>query len=211
MEVLKKDEVFEILKNRIVKLHYQPGEILNEIDLSKELNVSRTPIRNAFQHLVASELISIVPRYGVQVSQIDFIKMKSLFELTRVLDPFATRLAVERITPEKLNELKEIHQKLLSFQIDMDFQKAIDEDEKFHEIIFDQCQNPWLQKKLKDLHYHSERLWHYCEKYFDSMDIFTFTFGKIIQAMEEKNLDDAEKYARQHIDDFVAKIKDTLL
>lgn len=211
MELLKKDEVFEILKNRIVKLEYKPGEILNEVDLSKELKISRTPIRTAFQSLENYELVSIVPRYGVQVSQVDFIKMKSLFEVTRVLDPFATRLAAQYITNEKLNELKEIHAKLLSFKIDIDFQKAIDEDEKFHEIIFDQCRNPWLQKKLKDLHYHTERLWHYCEKYFDSMDIFTFTFGKIIQGIEEKNYDDVEKYARQHIDDFVSKIKDTLL
>lgn len=211
MELLKKDEVFEILKNRIVKLEYKPGEILNEVDLSKELKISRTPIRTAFQSLENYELVSIVPRYGVQVSQVDFIKMKSLFEVTRVLDPFATRLAAQYITNEKLNELKEIHAKLLSFKIDIDFQKAIDEDEKFHEIIFDQCRNPWLQKKLKDLHYHTERLWHYCEKYFDSMDIFTFTFGKIIQGIEEKNYDDVEKYARQHIDDFVLKIKDTLL
>lgn len=211
MEALKKDEVFEILKNRIVKLEYQPGTILNEVELSKEFNVSRTPIRNAFQQLTASELIIIVPRYGVQVSQIDFIKMKHLFELTRVLDPFATKLTVERITPERKKDLQEIYDRLLSYKIDVDYQKAIDDDEAFHQIIFDQCGNPWLQKQLIELHYHSERLWHYCEQYFDRIDIFTRTFGKIMEAIWEKDPDKAELYAREHIDDFVNKIKGALL
>lgn len=208
---MKKDEVFEILKNRIVKLEYKPGEILNELEISKELNVSRTPIRNAFQQLMTEELLVVVPRYGTQVSQIDFLKMKHLFELTRVLDPFATRLTVERITEEKKKELKEIYERLLSYDIKVDYQKAIDDDENFHDIIFDQCGNPWLQKYLKGLHYHSERLWHYCEKYFDSMDIFTYTFGKILEAIDNKDPESAEKYARQHIDDFVSKIKTALL
>ncbi|MGL5439546.1 MAG: GntR family transcriptional regulator [Filifactoraceae bacterium] len=211
MDQLKKDEVFEILKNRIVKLEYKAGMILNEVDLAEELNVSRTPIRSAFQKLVSANLISIVPRYGVQVSQIDFIKMKSLFELTRVLDPFATRLAAERISPDKLQELKSVHQKLLSYKIGTDYQKAIDEDENFHEIILSQCGNPWINQHLKELHYHTERLWHYCESYFNDMSIFTYTIGKIIEAIEEKDLDKAEKYAREHIDDFTQKIKEALL
>lgn len=211
MEQLKKDEVFETLKNRIVKLEYQPGEILNELEISKELKVSRTPVRNAFEKLKASELLIVVPRYGAQVSQIDFLKMKHLFELTRVLDPFATRLAVERISEERKRELKMLYNRLSSYDIGVDYHKAIDDDESFHEIIFDQCGNPWLQKHLKELHYHSERLWHYCEKYFDSMDIFTDTFGKIIKAIDENDPDSAEMYAREHIDDFVQKIKGALL
>ncbi|MDO4712028.1 MAG: GntR family transcriptional regulator [Peptostreptococcaceae bacterium] len=208
---MKKDEVFDILKNRIVKLEYKPGEILNEVEISKELNVSRTPVRNAFQQLMTAELLIVVPRYGAQVSQIDFLKMKHLFELTRVLDPFATRLAVERITEDKKKELKEIYDRLLSYDIKVDYQRAIDDDENFHEIIFDQCGNPWLQRHLKELHYHSERLWHYCEKYFDSMDIFTYTFGKILDAIDNRDPESAERYARDHIDDFVSKIKEALL
>lgn len=211
MESLKKDEIFEILKNRIVKLEYQPGTILNEVELSKEFNVSRTPIRHAFQQLTSSELIVIVPRYGVQVSQIDFIKMKHLFELTRILDPFATKLAVGRITPERKKDLENIYQRLMNYNIDDDYQKAIDDDEAFHQIIFEQCGNPWLQKQLIELHYHSERLWHYCEQYFENLDIFTRTFGKILEAMDENSPEKAEFYAREHIDDFVNKIKGSLL
>ena len=211
MDNLKKHEVFEILRDRIIRLEYKPGEIMNEVEIASEMQVSRTPVRNAFQQLVSLGLLTIVPRYGAQVSQIDFLKMKHLFELTRVMDPFAARLAAQHITPKKLAELKEIHQRLLNYDIKTEYHLAIIDDERFHEIIFDQCGNPWLQKQLKELHCHSERLWHYCRKYFDSVDIFTYTFGKIIESIEANNLDDVEVYARQHIDDFVEKIKGALL
>ncbi len=100
MQTLKKDEVFETLRDRIVRLEYKPGEILNEVEIASELDVSRTPVRNAFQQLVNLGLLTIVPRYGTQVSQVDFLKMKQLFELTRVMDPFATRLAAQKISQQ---------------------------------------------------------------------------------------------------------------
>lgn len=208
---LKKNEVFEVLKEKIVKLEYKPGMILNEVEIATELGVSRTPVRNAFTQLEYYELIDVVPRYGAQVAQIDFIKMKSLFELTREVDPFATRLAVERITNSEIQELKEILGRLKGYNQMNDYQKAISEDERFHQVIINACGNSWVKKLLSELHVHTERLWHYGEKYFDSMDIFTRTFEKIIEAMEERDPDKAEQYAKEHIDDFVYKIKDALL
>lgn len=204
-------DLFEILKNRIVKLDYKPGEILNEVEIASEFGVSRTPVRSTFQKLERHNLLSIVPRYGAQVPQIDFINMKSLFELTKVLDPFATRLAATRIEPEKLRELKQILEELKNYWSTENYQEAINADERFHKIIFDSCGNPWLKSTLEGLHYHTERLWHYCEDYFETMDIFTRTFSKIVEALDEQDEDKSEKYAREHIDDFLDQIRIALL
>ena len=95
-----KEEIFNILKERIVTLEYEPGKILNEIELSEEFGVSRTPIRTVFQQLEAIKLVDIVPRYGVQVATLNFLNIKSLFEVTKVLDPLATKLAVSKLTDE---------------------------------------------------------------------------------------------------------------
>ncbi|MPM61881.1 hypothetical protein SDC9_108744 [bioreactor metagenome] len=58
---------------------------------------------------------------------------------------------------------------------------------------------------------HTERLWHYSEQYIDSMDLFTNTLDNILKAIKEKNYEAVEKYARDHIDDFVEKIKQQML
>ena len=63
-----KEDIFNVLKDRIVTLQYEPGKILNEIELSEEFGVSRTPIRTVFQQLESIKLVDIVPRYGVQVA-----------------------------------------------------------------------------------------------------------------------------------------------
>ncbi len=209
--MLKKDGVFEELKDRIVRLDYEPGKILNEAEIAEEFGVSRTPIRHAFQRLELYKLIQIVPRYGAQVPQIDFIEMKSLFELTRVLDPFATRLAVLSATEETIEELDQIVERLKNYDMNSEYRLAIIDDERFHQKILDQSGNPWLQEILTQLHYHSERLWHYCNKFFETPDIFYTTLHPVVEAIKEKDPEKAEKYAREHIDEFVNRIRSTLL
>lgn len=137
--------------------------------------------------------------------------MKSVFEVTRVLDPFAARLAVDRITEKQLEELEAIIERLSTYDIPVDYQKAIIDDQRFHDIIFLSSGNPCLQEILLNLHNHTERLWHYSQRYFDSIDLFTYSLGKVLGAIKVKDKDGAEKFAREHIDAFVEKIKQELL
>lgn len=205
------DEVYRMLKRKIIELEYEPGEVLNEVDLAEEFNISRTPIRKVFQQLNADNLLNIVPRFGAQVAPIDFMYMKSVFEVTRILDPFAARLAVDRITAEQIEELESIIERLNTYDINVDYQKAIIDDQKFHDIIFLSSGNACLQEILPDLHNHTERLWHYSKRFFDSMDLFTDSLSKTLNAIKAKDKDDVEKYARDHIDAFVDKIRQELL
>lgn len=205
-----KSKIYNELRRRIIEFTYQPGSILNEVELAEEFGVSRSPIRTALQELERDDLLQIVPRYGAQVAPIDFRNLKGLFEVTKQLDPYATRLAVRRITPEQLAEMKEIIKHLEGFSTTDNYQDAITEDERFHEIIFEACDNKWLTDMVKHLHLHTERLWHYCNDYFDDMSIFTRTFKLIVQAMEAGDEDAAELYAREHIDDFLGRIREAL-
>lgn len=137
-----KEDIFNVLKDRIVTLQYEPGKILNEIELSEEFGVSRTPIRTVFQQLESIKLVDIVPRYGVQVATLNFLNIKSLFEVTKVLDPLATKLAVSKLTDEDIKQLKEIVSTLETYDTTKNYQEAILLDEKFHKIVTKSCANP---------------------------------------------------------------------
>ncbi|MGF3067330.1 GntR family transcriptional regulator [Facklamia sp. P12945] len=202
--------IYNQLKRRIIEFEYKPGKILNEVDLAEEFGVSRSPIRSALQELERDDLINIVPRFGAQVAPIDFRNIKGLFDVTKQLDPYATRQAVKRITPSQLAELKQIIKNLESYSTTASYQEAINEDERFHQIIFQACDNRWLKETLAHLHLHTERLWHYCNDYFDDMTIFTRTFRKIVQAIEDQDEEAAEQYAYEHIEDFLSRIKESL-
>lgn len=205
------DYIFETLKNRIVNLEYEPGVVLNEVEVAKEFATSRTPVRRVFQLLENVKLLNLIPRVGAQVVAIDMKRMKAIFELTRELDPFAARLAIERISDEQIAELEAIINRMNSYDIDVDYQKAITDDQRFHDIIFSSCNNTWLQEILTTLHYHTERLWHYSEEHFDNMDLFTHSLNELLDAIKNKDVAKAEKYSRDHIDAFVDKIRSVLL
>ena len=93
---LDAEKIYKILKRKIILLEYIPGAVLNEADLAEEYNISRTPIRRVFQLRENDKLLNLIPRFGAQVIPIDFKAMKYVFEVTKELDPFATKLAVDR-------------------------------------------------------------------------------------------------------------------
>lgn len=207
----KTEEIYEIMKDRVIHLEYEPGLVLNEEEVAEEFNVSRTPIRKVFQQLNTDNLLNIIPRYGAQVTPVDFRRMKSIFEVTRQLDPFAARLAVERIQPQQIATLEEILDRLKSYRIPEDYQKAIDDDEIFHKTILESSGNTALAEILARLHMQTERMWHYSEQYIDSINIFTDTLGGLLEAIKERDIEKAERYSREHIDEFVEKIKKEML
>ncbi len=206
----EKSNIYSKIKRDIIEFKYKPGEILNEVELAEEFGVSRTPVRTALQELERDSLLSIVPRYGAQVSAIDFRNIKALFEVTKRIDPFATRLAVKKVTPDQLAELKAIIGRLEAMTSTTSYQEAISEDERFHEILFEACGNVWLTRTAESLHIHTERLWHFCNDYFEDMTIFTRTFSLIVKAIEEGDEDAAERYSTEHIDDFLDRIRESL-
>ncbi len=208
---LKTEDIYEILKRRIIELDYEPGEVLNEVDVAEEFSISRTPIRKVFQQLSSDNLLNIVPRFGAQVAPIDFMYMKSVFEVTRVLDPFAVRLATKRINPKDVERLDEIVKRLRSYDINKEYKQAIIDDQSFHDIVFKNSLNPCLEETLSDLHSHTERLWHYSQRYFDDIDLFVDSLERILISIKDRDENAAEDHAREHIDEFVNKIKEELL
>lgn len=208
---IKSDQLYEILKKRIVHLEYTPGQVLNEADIASEFGLSRTPVRKAFEQLKNTNLLNIIPRYGAQVAPIDFKYIKSLFEVDRELEGFAARLAAERITDEEIRELESIIERIKNYDIEKDYKQMIMEDERFHETIFQSCENPCLVEILYNLHMHTERLWFYVQKDITDINLFLDTMPKIAQALKEKDADKAEQEAKRHVDVFVEKIRQELL
>ena len=82
----KKAIVYENLKKRIINHSLKPGEPLNEAVLSKELKISKTPIREAFQQLEKEGFIENIPGRGAFVSRISIQDIRELFEIREILE-----------------------------------------------------------------------------------------------------------------------------
>lgn len=82
----KKTIVYENLKRRIITNALKPGDPLNEGILSKELKISKTPVREALQQLDKEGLIENIPGKGAFVSRFTFQDIRELFEIREILE-----------------------------------------------------------------------------------------------------------------------------
>lgn len=90
------DAVYARLKQRILDNHYPPGAQLLESEVVQELEVSRTPVREAFVRLQQEGLLEIVPRHGVRISALSPGDMREIYDILMSLEPTAVELLVAR-------------------------------------------------------------------------------------------------------------------
>jgi len=103
-----RDEVFQFLHHRIVAGKYARGEWLRQEDISTQLGVSQTPVREALDQLVSAGLAERVPYRGVRVLQLHKDEIMDAYVMRLILESSAARLAAHNITPEQVKELFEI-------------------------------------------------------------------------------------------------------
>src|SRR5574344_999250 len=100
-----RDVVFLKLRRAILTGELKPGERLMEIHLATRLGVSRTPIREAIRKLELESLVTMLPRRGAIVAEINEKGLKDVLEVRRALDVLCAELACERISEKEKNDL----------------------------------------------------------------------------------------------------------
>lgn len=96
------------LEEMIVTLELAPGAVVSEAELSKKLGIGRTPIGEAVQRLAREDLITIMPRRGIVVAEINIKKQLKLLEVRREVERLIARCAARRATPQERKQFLEI-------------------------------------------------------------------------------------------------------
>jgi len=206
--------IFKTLRDRIVHGEYPPGMGLSEKDLCREFNVSRTPLREAFAKLEGMKLVTIIPRFGTNVSPIDINEIRCAFEIKIKLESLAVELAVERINSKQLKVLDDVIQEMAQLKEEDGQQRhhrLIELEVRFHRIILEAAQNPILEEFLDNLHYRCARLWSSSlSEVVPNQDILE-QMKNIYQALAAGDAKSAGRHMERHIQYFIEKIKMRLL
>jgi DNA-binding GntR family transcriptional regulator len=96
---------YDQIRSGIVEGRYRPGERLIEQRIAEELDLSRTPVREAFRMLQSEGLVEVQPNRGVSVRGLEVEEIGDLYELRARLEAMAAELAAARATTEELDEL----------------------------------------------------------------------------------------------------------
>ncbi len=137
-------QVAAILRDRIVKGDIKARDRLVERQLSTELNVSRTPIREALKLLEADGLIEISLHRGAIVSDYLPGDALALFDVIAVLESLAAKRVCETLTPAVLQQLEDFHGAMLDHHSAGRRRDYFDLNTMIHDFIIQQAANPML-------------------------------------------------------------------
>src|SRR6476620_519971 len=108
------EQVTQRLRQLLVEGRIAPGAKLNERELAQELQVSRTPLREAIKMLAAEGLVELVPNRGAIAVALNESDVLNTFEVMAGLEGQSGELAAQRITDAELAEIRAMHYEMLA-------------------------------------------------------------------------------------------------
>jgi DNA-binding GntR family transcriptional regulator len=203
------DKAYHLIRRKIITLELPPLSAINEQELMDDLQLGRTPIREALQRLAAEDLVFFAPRRGIFVADVSLTDLQKIFELRLVLEGFCAKLAAERATPSHLSQLEALIQEL-SRVPERDGKALMAIDERFHELLYQAADNDFLADSLRRLHALSLRLWHLVLNRLGNVRGAMEQHVEITHAIESRDPERAAALLRRHIADFQHEIKAVL-
>ena len=200
-------DIYKELKKRIVYLDYKPKQVLNIKELAKEFGVSPMPIREVLILLETEKLVHIIPNNGIYVTDVSFQELKDVFEVRLFLIGLAGRLAAQRITPEELDKLKELLEKIKQ---EKDRKILIRLDAEFHDLVNYSTKNQTLAETLKRLRNQIGRLWFFAKENDAYSQKIPEDFEELIKALENSDKNKSEQILKNHAIHFINQIKMSL-
>lgn len=189
-------QVYETLKESIIKGDIKPGTRLTEKIVIEKLDVSSTPVREAFRKLNSDGLIEMIPYKGVRVKSIDVADLVEVYSCRAMFEKHAIKLAIENYTSELVNDLNEILQHSKNTESQKEY---VDSNTRFHNRILKQADNKRLEgffKQLDDIVLHNRMHSSYSE---ERKKEINNEHKNIIEAITEVDSLKAEMLMEQHI------------
>jgi len=203
------DKAYQLLRHRIITLELPPLSAIDEQALMEDLQLGRTPIREALQRLAAEGLLISAPRRGMFVADIGITDLQKIFEMRMVLEGFCARLAAQRVTAEQLGQMQTVIAELEQTQ-NGDSKALMEIDERFHQLVYQAANNEFLADTLARLHAQSHRIWHLVLDRIGDVRGAMEQHIAITTALQEGDGERAEALLQGHVADFQREIKAVL-
>jgi DNA-binding GntR family transcriptional regulator len=193
------EEVHDILREKILSSELAPGQRLDVAQISTQLGVSRTPVKDALQRLSAQELITIHPRRGTFVTQIRPDDVRETFEVREALEMKACELAAGRLQAGAADALRDLNVKM--FAPDLGFVDHAALDSKFHLTIVESAGNQRLLRIYSGLKAHVQiaRVHYRSTNWRNSSETTIVEHNNIVEALIEGRAEEAQRAMQRHI------------
>ena len=193
------NKIFMVLRDKILNEEYTEGQKLNEVALSKELNISRTPIREALKQLELEGLVKSIPNKGVYVLGFSQRDIDDMLEIRYALEGLAIQFAIERINDDELEKIKEIYDLMEFYAKKGDQEKFNEINIAFHEAIYRCTQSKYFEQLLTDINYYIHVTSRHSIRQPDRLISAAKEHREIYEALVARDKELAREKIQQHI------------
>ncbi len=197
-------QAYHWLKKKLITLEYPMGSTLVVKDLCQELGMGRTPVREAIQQLASEGLISILPRKGIVVSNINYLDFENLLEARMMLEVHVARQLAGSIRLEQVEKMYSLFGNVAALIKQGDIDALLTIERQFHQGLVVMLDNQYLDAMADRIYDLVTRTW-YLSFRRRSPDNLAFTLQEnlvILEKLEQGDANAAEKAVREHILDF---------
>lgn len=203
--------VYGLLREQILSLELAPNAELDEVQLSRELGVSRTPIHEALIRLASDDLVVLAPNRGARVAPLDLDQVPQLVETLELYERATTRWAAQRREPHHLAAMKARNDEFAAACASGDSRAVVDTNWAFHDAINRASGNRFLaadcSKLLRGVMRVSLLSFRQRDAALASYEELAAEHWEMIDAIAAGDADRAEALIFRHSDEFRKRMK----
>lgn len=193
------EKAYDVIEDLIATLKLAPGSVFSETELSKEIKIGRTPLREALLRMSREHLIIMMPRRGVRVTDIKITDQLALLDARRAIDRLIAQRAAERASPGQRARLKEIAGEIIDAAEEGRLEEFMKLDGEFDRIAEDASRNPYAVQAVAPLHALCRRFWYKYKRRWDTTKSARL-HAEIMRAIARANAEAAGKASDKLLD-----------
>lgn len=211
------EQAYYVLRDKIITLELPPGSTIDERGLQEELELGRTPIREALRRLADENLVRVVPRRGMFVAGVEAGDLGAISELRVELEGFAGRLAAQRASVGERGAADELAAEVaraaeggVDGHAPADHLALMRLDQRVHRLVHRATHNPFLQSTCESYFVHSLRLWFLGLDRITRLDDAVAEHLDALAAVRDGDAEAAERVLRAHVAGFEREMRAVL-
>jgi DNA-binding GntR family transcriptional regulator len=204
------DRAYAELRDRIVTLAIPPGAPINEDALGRDLEMGRTPVREAIKRLALERLVTVFPRRGTFASEINITDLAAISDVRVQLEGHAARRAAERLTTAQRDELDALIAAIDAGESSGDPDTLMRLDASVHRFVYACAANAYLQETLELYLNLSLRIWYLVLDRLPHLFDRVHEHRELLLAIRSGDAERAAGIAAEHVATFESEIRGVL-
>lgn len=198
------EQVYRRIKEAIINGELAQGERIVQEDLTKQLNVSRTPVREALQRLKSEGLVTIRPFYGAMVFQISLKELSEIYDVRIQIENYSLQKSYPLFDDKDIDELETLNR--ISRESDPSLMELMDYDRQFHYLLCHKGIGDYINQVLNGI-------WNQCDPYksfylskSQNVQKMISEHENIVKCLKNKDFRGVDRALVRHLEDVVDKI-----